>query len=141
MAFEGDLVLADWNGTVWIVNQPFTYIIDDTTKAIVPEGFPTDMASVPQLLWNILPPQGGSFADYGQAAVLHDYLYRYATIINYKTNQKETITQKQADTILFDAMTSLNVASWVKYVIYYGVRIGGFTAWDKWRKLDKENIQ
>lgn len=135
MPFLNPLILADWNGTVWQVATSFTYVIDDSTEVIVPAGFPTDMASVPQIVWNIFPPQGGSWANYGQAAVLHDYLYRCATIYNYKTKTNITIVQKQADDILFQAMKELNVPSWVCYIIWSGVRIGGFVAWNKYRNL------
>lgn len=119
-----------YNGTYWEVLTPFTYVIDDTTEVIVPKGFLTDLASVPQLFWNILPPQGDSAVQYGPAAVVHDYLYRFGHVFNYKTNTYQQIDRVQADNILFQAMTELKVMSVVKYLIYYGVRIGGSSSWN-----------
>ena len=37
----------------------------------VAEGFETDFASVPRLLWVVLPKWG----KYGNAAMVHDWLY------------------------------------------------------------------
>ena len=36
----------------------------------VPVGFPTDLASIPRLLWRVFPP----FGRYTRAAVVHDWL-------------------------------------------------------------------
>lgn len=130
------LTLVYWNGTVWQLATSLTYIINDSTVATAPKGFATDLASVPQLFWNILPPTGGSWDLYGPATVIHDYLYKYAHIYNYKTKQIQSITQLQADLILFQAMTDLGCPTWSKYLVYYGVRFGGFSAWNKWRKLN-----
>lgn len=77
----------------------------------VPAGFETDFASVPQLFWNILPPTG----SYGKAAVIHDFLYRTRGIA----------TRAQADAVLLEAMTFLNVGWWTRQIIYWGVRLGG----------------
>lgn len=40
-------------------------------KAIMPAGHVTDFASVPRLLWPILPPHGRM----ANAAIVHDYCY------------------------------------------------------------------
>lgn len=120
------------NGYLWNVVAPFTYIIDSNTEVNIPANFITDLASVPQIFWNVLPPQGGS---YGLPAVVHDYLYHFATITKVKDNTSEPITRKQADIILFQAMTDMKVESWKKHAIYYAVRLGGFSAWNKWRKF------
>ena len=37
----------------------------------VPTGFVTDFASIPQIFWSILRPDG----DYAYAAAIHDWLY------------------------------------------------------------------
>ena len=85
----------------------------------VPAKFITDLASIPQLLWNILPPIGA----YDAAAVVHDYLY-----LNNGLNRK------QADDVLNEAMSDLEVEAWKRYLIYAGVRVGGWVAWNKYRR-------
>lgn len=87
-------------------------------RIVVPAKFVTDLASIPQLLWNILPPIG----SYDAAAVVHDYLYLH-----------NGVTRAQADAVLNEAMTELEVDSWKRRLIYAGVRIGGWVPWGKYR--------
>lgn len=77
----------------------------------VPKGFITDFASVPKILWNILPPTG----HYGKAAVVHDYLYRTPGIA----------TKAEADSVFLEAMAALGVGRTVRYTMYYAVRYFG----------------
>jgi hypothetical protein len=82
----------------------------------VPAGFETDFASVPQLFWNILPPCG----SYGKAAVIHDAIYRTATL---------PITRAEADAIFLEAMTFLGVGWFTRTIMYIGVRIFGASSY------------
>ena len=118
-----DIRALDDGKTFQVVN-PFRYRIGDVkSKNIitVPEGFKTDFASVPRILWNILPPWG----KYGKAAVLHDYLY-YSGMFE----------RKECDKIFLEAMKELGVGWIARKTIYSGVRIGGWIAWNKHRKND-----
>jgi len=85
----------------------------------VPVGFTTDYASVPRILWNILPPTG----KYTKASVIHDYLYFY----------DGEYTRKQADAIFLEAMESLDVGFITRYVMWSGVRMGGWVPWSNYR--------
>ena len=57
----------------WITVEDMIYVIGSTSERIVvPKGFVTDFASIPQPLWSLgLTPDG----QYSRAAVVHDYLY------------------------------------------------------------------
>lgn len=102
------------DGRSWVLLEPLTYEVGELGSAdviTVPRGFVTDFASVPRVLWNILPPTGG----YGEAAVIHDYLYR--------TPGKAT--KRQADAVLLEAMKQKGVDWLARWIIYLGVRIGG----------------
>lgn len=77
---------------------------------IVPKGFITDGATIPQLFHFLLPP----YCSYGRAAILHDFLYR-----NPQFNRKE------ADLIFRQYMKELGVHSWKTFVIFWIVRIFG----------------
>lgn len=116
---------------VWRVLEGFKYYLDDPTSdyAIVPHGFITDMASIPRLFWSWLPPTG----QYGQAAVLHDYLCETALIQNSKEQTFYQISRKQADDILLEAMKVIGVNRFVSYVIYGAVRLWALT-----RQLSKK---
>lgn len=89
----------------------------------VPAGFKTDFASVPQIFWNILPPWG----TYGKAAVLHDW--------NYK---KQEFGRAFCDAVLLESMEALGVVWWKRFLIYRGVRLGGWAAWNQHAK-ENEN--
>jgi hypothetical protein len=86
----------------------------------VPEGFVTDLASIPQVFWNVLRPDG----DYAYAAIVHDYLYWT------QTTSKET-----ADEILKFAMQDFQVATWKIDAIYGAVSTFGRAAWDEDARL------
>ena len=81
-------------------------------------GFVTDGASVPRGLWNVLPP----FGRYSQAALLHDWLY-----------YSGEYTRAAADRLFLDAMRSCGVPLWKRWVMYSGVRMGGWVAWNRYR--------
>lgn len=82
----------------------------------IPAGFETDFASVPQLLWNLLPPTG----RYTRAAVVHDFLYRTPGLC----------TRAQADAVLYEAMKfPCHVGFFTRWTIYLGVRVGGHFAY------------
>lgn len=55
----------------WITVEDMPYVIGSTSERIVvPKGFVTDFASIPQPLWSLgLSPHG----QYSRAAVIHDY--------------------------------------------------------------------
>lgn len=79
----------------------------------VPAGFVTDFASVPRVLWNILPPVG----RYGKATVVHDYLYR-CTALDRAT----------CDQVFLEAMQVLGVGWWTRRTMWLAVRVFGWHA-------------
>ena len=79
-----------------------------------PEHFKTDLASIPRLFWNILPP----FGKYSAAAVIHDFLYR-----------THAQPRAVADAVLLEAMEACKVSAWQRNVIYYAVRLFGWAAY------------
>jgi hypothetical protein len=107
--------LAD--GKTWVTQRPFGYNVGaegSTDRVDVPIGFRTDFATVPRLLWVILPKWG----RYGNATVIHDYLYWV-----------QERPRPEADRILLEAMGVLAVHPVVKYTMYWGVRLFGWLAW------------
>lgn len=81
----------------------------------VPKGFVTDLASVPQLFWSLLPPQG----RYGHAAILHDWLY-----------WDQGSSRKVADEVFRVAMEDLNVTPVARTAIYGSVRVFAGPIWE-----------
>lgn len=88
------------------VTTPFSFYIGSKESGRwihIPAGYLTDGASVPRLLWSIIPPWG----RYGQAVVVHDFLCEYLSIT--ENGRPKRITREEADNILAEAMIVLNV--------------------------------
>lgn len=94
---------------------------------VIPAGFKTDFASVPQIFWSIVPPMGKYFV----AAVLHDYFYRVPTSRVWDGQPKfdKPVTRKLADTIFSEEMKDAKVSWWKRQIMYRAVRIGGASSW------------
>ena len=128
--FNGD-------GKTWTVDQPFRYYIgaEDSGEYIdVRIGFKTNMASIPRLAQWLIPKMG----KWDQGAVVHDLSYRDGYYIKDIADMPMPmkLTRKRADQIFIEAMKVLNVKKWRRYLIYSGVRIGGWIAWNKYRAKD-----
>ncbi len=85
----------------------YTDIIDYGRAFDIYKGFRTDFASVPRVLWSIIPPNG----LYGKAAVVHDYLC-----------ETKIVSRKNADKIFLEAMKVLGVSWWKRNLMYRSVR-------------------
>ncbi len=83
---------------------------------VVPAGFVTDLASVPDVAEPLLPRNG----EYSTAAIVHDYLY-----------WTQSCTREQADNLMAIVMKETGVAPWKELLIYGAVRFGGQRAWDQ----------
>ena len=114
------------DGKSWVIVGDFGYDIGEegsSEKVDVERGFVTDFASVPRVLWWVLPKWG----LYGNAAVIHDWLY-----------WEQSTSRKRADDLLLEAMEVLEVPSLKKKAIYSAVRTFGGWAWKR-NKWDKDS--
>ena len=105
------------DGKTWIILFDFGYEVGDEGSGDiinVPIGTYTDFASIPRLLWAIFPRWG----KYGNAAVIHDWLY-----------WSQTRSRIKADNIFLEGMEVLEVPNWKRHTIYYAVRLFGGFAW------------
>lgn len=125
-AFYSKLIIEDDGGFPFKLATVLTYVtaIRNIGTFVIPIGFATDYASIPHILWNILPPVG----RYDAAAVVHDYLYQNGKVWGHE------LTRANADAILNEAMGVLKVAPWQRRLIYAGVRVGGWVTWNRYRK-------
>lgn len=110
----------------FLLLEDYTYEIGDSGKVItVPAGFVTDFASIPFPVRGILPSQG----YYSRGAVIHDFLY-----------WSQLCTREQADNLLWIAMKESDVPAWKRQAVYWGVNIGGDSAWDDNARARKANV-
>jgi hypothetical protein len=105
------------DGRTWVIRRDFGYDVGEEGSGNtidVPMGFKTDFASVPRLLWSVIPRWG----KYGNAAVIHDFLY-----------WEQDRTREESDRIFLEAMRVLKVSFMIRTLIYYAVRFFGWYAW------------
>lgn len=125
MGFNRKFVTSDTAvDDVWRVEVSFFFRDSQGLKWYVPAGTYTDGASIPRVLWSIVGHPRET--EIGQAACVHDVLYR----------SPQGLTRKRCDEILIEGMQCLG-ASWMKRkAVYYGLRVGGFVAWNNYRKKE-----
>jgi len=117
--FTSPLKVTPLDSKLWQLLEGFDYWTGDvpTEHLIsVPVGFITDFASVPRLLWPILPPWG----NYGKSAVVHDYLYK-----------TKTFSRRRSDQIFLEGMRVLGVSWKTRTTMYGAVRAWGWIAWNR----------
>ena len=115
------------DGRNWVIRKDFGYAVgsEDSGEVIdLPTGFVTDFASVPRPLWWLYPKWG----KYGNAAVIHDYLY---------WDQK--YNKKKADLIFLEAMKVLGVGKITSFILYKSVSWFGIFAWKSNKRHKKKN--
>lgn len=109
-----------------ICDHPFRYQSDVAGQTFtVPVGFYTDFASVPRI--GVIYAMLGDTAH--EPAVVHDWLY-YSALV----------PRDMADNVLLEAMGVIDLPFWRRWPIYWGVRLGGWYAWNDHRKKgDSQN--
>jgi hypothetical protein len=112
--FIENFLITPIDGDFWVVRDRL-----DWEGITVPIGFVTDLATVPRIFWSIIPRAG----VYGYAAVIHDYLYRTATV-----------NKKEADLIFLKIMTEHGVKRWKRLMMYWAVKFFGFIDWNRNRQ-------
>ncbi len=96
------------DGDHWRLLKPLVYQGARDTF-VVPAGFRTDFASVPQALTWLVPRTG----KHNRAAVLHDWLTR-----------QPDVSRKDADGIFLRVLRELGVPPRRRRLMFLGVRIG-----------------
>ena len=128
------------DGRWWEIASEFTYSLNSREVVNVPAKFVTDFASIPRIFWNFFPPAG----TYGKGAVIHDWLYQYQGIsssfggddslsyIHHLTSRYE------ADNIFMETMRATHVKWSTRWILYLGVRLGGWVVWKRYRREEKD---
>lgn len=114
---DSRLVLVEC-GDTFVLDLPFRYYGNKDSWEI-PEGFATDLASVPRFFWGILPP----FGRYSRAAVVHDYLYTTGAV-----------SRVDADGVFLRIMKERGVSRLTRYTMWTAVRAFGWLYWKHGRR-------
>lgn len=102
------------DGKSWRLIEEFEYHIGEYPSENiikVPFGFITDLMTVPRIVLPFFNPLLPCFA---KPAIIHDFLY--------DKSSGPAVTRRQADKILLEAMSILNIPKWQRYLIYLIVR-------------------
>ena len=121
-----DFKFAD-DGRSVIYDTEYYYLIDDE-QLCIDKGTKSDGASIPRLFWRSL---GSPFVGKHRRACLgHDDLYSK----NYKN-------RKFCDKFMLQLMKEDGVGFIRRQLIYQGVRMGGWVAWNNHKKrIEKEKL-
>lgn len=119
--FKTECDLRVYGRREWVVLAPFEWQ-SESMHVIVPEGFITDLASIPRGLRNLFDINGPS----RRAAVLHDWLYCAA-----QDADGNSVTRKQADDLFREALAACGVNAVTRNLYWSGVRAFGWRYWKK----------
>lgn len=111
----------------WIVLEDLTYVHPEYGEITVPKRFQTDFASVPPFL-----PLAYTLTKNAsrEGAAIHDMLYREGKIGD------RVLTREEADDIMYDVMVDEGVPWWKRRLIRFGLRIGGWRTWNRYRAAE-----
>lgn len=115
--FEDELHARTGRSTLWVLTRPLVW--NGAQRIVVPEGFPTDLASVPAPFRALLNPNGPS----KRPAVIHDYVY-WAWLMD----------RLAADRLFALALAAEGVHPAIRSLYFAGVRVGGWRPWNRYRK-------
>jgi hypothetical protein len=123
--FLTDLDVLCIDDGAWCLDAPLAFESDILGVIEVPRGFETDFASVPRI-----PVFYMLFGDRAhREAVLHDFLFRI--------DCKPPASYSQANRVFLEAMEERGKPFYVRWAMYMGVVLGGWTAYQKKRVMDR----
>ncbi|MCX6217620.1 DUF1353 domain-containing protein [Spirosoma sp.] len=115
--------------------------LNDGRWVTVPEGFVTDLFSVPPWLHTLFKPYDNRL---NLASIVHDYLYEYWEVFEkdqrcYIGLEWEPVyyaggeERRYADRAMLDIMLRFRQHNKTLHVFYYAVRLGGRSNWNYFR--------
>ena len=129
--FWGALMLWVFGTRHWEVAKDFNYSINKQ-NFVIPKGFKFDGASVPKFLAQFLSPVGVLLIG----GLIHDYGYKYETLL-LKNGKTIGIRSRQwMDKTFRDINIEVNGFYFLNYLAYWALRLGGWVAWNKHRKIN-----
>lgn len=102
---------------LWRLWEPFIFESEFYPgKFMAPEGFETNLASIPRILWVIFPPVD----EYDPGAVVHDAGYNNA-LIQPMTGEKIFTTKAVADNLFYECLLALQINKLKAKLMYKAV--------------------
>ena len=130
----GGIVLWLLTTRKWEITSDFLFTIDNTSY-VIPKGFVFDGASVPKFFRSWLSPMGVLLVG----GLVHDYAYKYETLrLSGKPKALTKKNQKWCDQLFRDINIHVNGFKIINNGAYYALRLGGWLAWRKHRKVNAQ---
>lgn len=128
--FLTDLITRDLTGKLAEAHEPLVYLSHFAGGLIVvPKGFKSDWASIPQAVQSVIPRNG----LWDWAAWIHDLLYGYNGAVPIIRADGHVfvsgLDREGCDLVLLEAMRVKGVEEWQQKTIFEAVRLGGESAW------------
>lgn len=118
----------------WVVIVDIEVMLSNNKWITIPRGMRTDLSSVPQALWSILPPYG----PFLLAALIHDYLYIF-DYMREELGDREARLFADKEMLLWSNKLNKN---WIdNYIRYYGVRLLGWMIFKRWNAGKLEELK
>ena len=109
----------------WEITEDFHFTLSNEAYKI-PKGFQFDGASVPKFLATFLSPTGVLL----MGGLIHDYGYKYATLMKKNQNNIGYKDQAFMDKLFRDICIEVNGFKFLNYLAYWALRLAGFVAWN-----------
>ena len=106
-----------WDGENWITLTDLVFRLKCGEMITIKSGFVTNFGSIPALVRPFLDRAGKSLRGF----VAHDYSY----------GKDIGLTRKEADNLLYELGREDGEGWWDSQMIYRGLRLGGWTHWQK----------
>ena len=118
----------------WEITKDFYFSLKGE-EYVIPQGFEFDGASVPKFLAMWLSPTGVLL----MGGLIHDYGYKYGTLLRSDRTTIGNKSQKWMDTLFRDICIEQNGFKLLNYLAYWALRLGGFVAWNGHRKHEPKD--
>lgn len=113
----------------WEIVEDFHFSLQGE-QYIIPAGFQFDGASVPKFLATFLSPVGVLL----MGGLVHDYGYKYATLMKADGSNIGPQTQSYMDKLFRDICIEVNGFKLMNYLAYWALALAGFVAWNGHKK-------
>lgn len=123
----------------WIFVEDWYFVLPSGVTIIIPKGFIFDGASIPKIFRGFLSPVGVLFI----AAIVHDWGYCYDFFVAVRHDEggneewyeyKKNAGRKYWDILFKEIGNKTNKLTAINFAAWSAVRVGGFVAWNKYRK-------
>ena len=118
----------------WEITKDFYFSLKGE-EYVIPQGFEFDGASVPKFLAMWLSPTGVLL----MGGLIHDYGYKYGTLLRSDRTSIGDKSQKWMDTLFRDICIEQNGFKLLNYLAYWALRVGGFVAWNGHRRYEPKD--